>query len=81
MKNDHITLALVALECMRGDDYARAKHAFAHYSTKRMNEPYGGNGETPHEILEGYRKNNERIDAAKDFLIALPDTTEIKDEE
>jgi hypothetical protein len=61
---EHQSLAIQALEQMKGDDLARARLAFAVMSPLEMNMRYGMSSQTPKEILAGYETLNARIAAA-----------------
>jgi len=64
MTHETNTLALKALRAYHGDDYERARMAFAWLSPAQMQEQHGHSGETRQEILDGYRQHAETIDQA-----------------
>lgn len=65
-------LILKALEIYRGDDYYRAKQAFAGYSAEEMKKPYGPNGQTRQDILNSYRSHSEKVSKAVRELLETP---------
>lgn len=62
--NAHKELALRALTNMRGDDTARARRAFSHFSAKEMAEQHGESGKTRSQILAEYEAHDAKMDAA-----------------
>lgn len=62
--NEHRELAIRALKNSRGDDLARAEHAFRLCSPAELDQEYGQSGRTRQQILDDYRQHAERVDAA-----------------
>jgi len=62
-----------ALANLRGDDYQRASRLFARLTPEQMQEPYGQSGSTPAKILADYKAYQDMIDAAIDWVKALPE--------
>jgi hypothetical protein len=65
---------LSCIESERGDDYARAKHAFRNYTPEQMKQQYGRSGQTCQEILDGYKRFEDRIDEAIREINKIPTT-------
>ena len=63
---------LHALENARGDDLARARHAFRGLTPQRMGEQYGESGKTRAEIVAGYEAHEREIDAAIAWVRSRP---------
>lgn len=62
--NTHQELAITALSVLRGDDTARARHAFARFTPEEMQEQHGRSGKTRAEILAEYEAYDAKVDAA-----------------
>ena len=62
--NAHQELALRALSNFRGDDTARARHAFSRFTPKEMQEQHGQSGKTRAQILAEYEAHDAKVDAA-----------------
>lgn len=62
--NAHQKLALRALSNLRGDDTARARHAFSRCTPKEMQEQHGQSGKTRSQILAEYEAHDAKVDAA-----------------
>jgi hypothetical protein len=63
--------ALDVLKGARGDDLERAQMAFGNMSDQELDTVYGSSGKTCREILAGYQKNREEINAAIRFVSLL----------
>jgi hypothetical protein len=61
-----------ALESYRGDNLARAKHAFSRCTPEQMGQQYGQSGQTRNEILAGYQEHHDRVTQALREVEALP---------
>lgn len=68
--NEAQQLAKQALEQMKSDDLYRAKASFKGMSSQQMNEQHGQSGKTRQQILDGYEKQNARIDAAISWVVS-----------
>ncbi len=64
MTHETRTTVLNALRVYRGDNYERARIAFARLSSAQMQEQYGHSGQTCQEVLDGYGRHAETIDRA-----------------
>lgn len=54
---------IAILENAKGDDFDRARHAFAFMNPREMQMPHGESGKTREQVLEGYRRHNAKIDS------------------
>lgn len=54
-----------------GDDLERAEMAFRNLSPRQMQEEYGNSGLTCQAILDDYRRERARWQAAKELLVRL----------
>lgn len=61
--NEHAKLAIRALEQFKGDDLYRAKMAFRDCTPEEMAEAWCSLG-TRAEVLAGYQKHSDAVDAA-----------------
>lgn len=52
----------------RDDSLERAQHAFRRMTPEQMKEQHGESGLTRQEILDGYREQRMRHDAATEWL-------------
>lgn len=68
--NAHQKIAIRALEQCKGDDTARARHAFSRFTPEEMNEQHGEIGKTRAEILAEYERADAEIDAAISWVRA-----------
>jgi hypothetical protein len=59
---------LAALSQYRGDDYERAKRAFAGMTPQQMQKQYGQSGRTCQQILDEYREHAENIEKACEWV-------------
>lgn len=66
--NDHKKLAIKALGYMMGDDLARARAAFRHYTPEQMQIQHGDSGKTRAEILAEYEAHEAKVKAAIDWV-------------
>lgn len=55
---------LSCIENERGDDYAKAQHAFKGYTTLQMKQQWGVSGQTCQEVLDDYKRFEDKIDEA-----------------
>ena len=53
-----------ALLNLRGDNTARARHAFSRFTPKEMQEQHGESGRTRAQVLAEYEAHDAKIDAA-----------------
>jgi hypothetical protein len=66
--NPQQKLAIQALESMKGDNLARARHAFKDCTPAEMNAEYGQSGRTPAQIIASYEEHNAKVDAAIEWV-------------
>ena len=64
MTHETKKLAIQALWSLRGDDYERAKRAFASRTSTQMREIYGYSGKTYEQILKEYKDHADKIQSA-----------------
>ena len=64
----HQTLAITALNRMRGDDLERAKRKFAQYTPDQMKLVWGNSNQTCQEVLDGHQRRADEIDAAIEWV-------------
>ncbi len=57
-----------ALANHRGDDLHRAESAFRNATSEQMAKEYGNSGQTPQEILDGYRAHESKVDRALQWV-------------
>jgi len=62
--NEHKELTLRALSQLKGDDLARARHAFKRFTPEEMKQHHGESGKTRAQILAEYEAWDTKIDAA-----------------
>lgn len=60
-----------ALGRLQGDDYARAKHAFARFGPEEMQNQWGYSGKTCAQILEEYRAHDGSVQRAIEEINGL----------
>jgi len=60
----------------KGDNLERAEMAFRGLSDEQMKKQHGASGNSRQEILDGYKKEREEYNAARDFLLHLFDLAE-----
>jgi hypothetical protein len=68
MSNEHKTLAMRALENMRGDDLYRARAAFSNLTDAELDLQHGYSGKTRREILAEYEEYEAKINAAIEWM-------------
>ncbi len=66
--NQHMTLAIQALNQLKGDDTIRAKNAFSRLSDEQMGEQHGQSGKTRAQILAEYEAHDAKVDAAIEWV-------------
>ena len=54
------------------DSLERATFAFGGLSPQQMEQQYGASGRTRNEILDGYKVQRERVNAARAWLESIP---------
>jgi hypothetical protein len=64
MTTEHKEVVLAALSQHLGDDYARARAAFRHFTPQQMQEQWGMSGKTCQQILDEYKAHYDRVCAA-----------------
>ena len=64
----HRTLAIRALEQLKGDNLYRARAAFRNMSEGQMREQYGQSGMTRAEILLQYEDHEAKVQVAIDWV-------------
>jgi len=57
-----------ALEAYRGDNLYRAQAAFRNCTPQQMQEQYGQSGQTRQEIVDGYQRHEDAVNAAIRWL-------------
>ncbi len=60
-----------AMQNAKGDNLERAEASFRHVSTTSMDQEYGQSGKTRRDILEEYRANRRKWEAANKYLETL----------
>lgn len=68
--NQRQQLAIKALQGMKGDNTARARAAFRHYTPEQMQQQYGQSGQTCAQILADYKAHDAKVQAAIDWVKA-----------
>jgi hypothetical protein len=66
--NAHQSIAIQALEQMKGDDLARATLVFKDMTPAQMKGRYGMSGKTRQQIIDEYKAHDARIDAAIEWV-------------
>jgi hypothetical protein len=66
-------IAIRALRDARGDNFERAKAAFAGLTDEQMQQEYGQSGRTRAEILADYGAHVREINAAIEWVQSRPD--------
>lgn len=69
--NQHIQLAIKAIENYRGDDLARARFTFRGLTQDEMNEQHGESGRTRQQVLDGYINQENECNKAIAYLRQL----------
>lgn len=70
--NIHQEFAVQALNALRGDNFPRARRAFAGHTPEQMAAQYGMSGQTCAEILAGYEAHDARVNAAIEWVVSRP---------
>ena len=66
--NDQKKFAIKAIEEVRGDNLARAKHAWSNLTDAEMQSEWGQSGRTPAFLMAGYEAHAKKCDAAIAWL-------------
>jgi hypothetical protein len=75
MTKKSYNLILQAIKERRGDNLERAKAAFRNCTPDEMKRQYGQSGNTRQEVIDGYQRHVDEVNAAlKDFeqLLNVP---------
>lgn len=73
--NEHIQLAISALQNLKGDDLYRARVAFRNCTPDELAEQYGQSGRTRNQILGEYEAHEQKVQRAIDYLSGIGQRT------